>query len=53
MSKLTAIRGTVISVVSTTVGLIGDTCALLYTDKEFACLYTMMKRQAVEYANFH
>ena len=46
MSKLSAIGGAVISVVSTTAGLIGDTRALLYTDKDFARLYTMMKGQA-------
>ena len=51
MSKLSAIGGTVVSVVSTTAGLIGDTRALLYTDKDFARLYTMMKGQAVEYAD--
>ena len=51
MSKLSAIGGAVISVVSTTAGLIGDTRALLYTDKDFARLYTMMKGQAVEYAD--
>lgn len=49
MSKLSAIGGTVVSVVSTTTGLLGDTRALLYTDKDFARLYTMMKGQAVEY----
>ena len=49
MGKLSAIGGTVISVVSTTAGLLGDTRALLYTDKDFARLYTMMKGQAVEY----
>ena len=43
MSKLSAIGGAVVSVVSTTTGLIGDTRALLYTDKDFARLYTMMK----------
>ncbi len=53
MSKLSAIGGAVISVVSTTAGLIGDTRALLYTDKDFARLYTMMKGQAVEYADLH
>ena len=53
MSKLSAIGGTVVSVVSTTAGLIGDTRALLYTDKDFARLYTMMKGQAVEYADLH
>ena len=51
MSKLSAIGGAVISVVSTTAGLLGDTRALLYTDKDFARLYTMMKGQAVEYAD--
>lgn len=51
MSKLSAIGGTVVSVVSTTAGLLGDTRALLYTDKDFARLYTMMKGQAVEYAD--
>ena len=53
MSKLSAIGGAVVSVVSTTAGLIGDTWALLYTDKDFARLYTMMKGQAVEYADLH
>ena len=51
MSKLSAIGGAVVSVVSTTAGLIGDTRALLYTDKDFAHLYTMMKGQAVKYAD--
>jgi hypothetical protein len=53
MSKLSAIGGAVVSVVSTTAGLFGDTRALLYTDKDFARLYTMMKGQAVEYADLH
>lgn len=53
MSKLSAIGGMVISVVTTTAGLIGDTRALLYTDKDFDRLYTMMKGQAVEYAELH
>ncbi len=53
MGKLSAIGGTVVSVVSTTAGLLGDTRALLYTDKDFARLYTMMKGQAVEYADLH
>lgn len=50
MSKLSAIGVALVSVVSTTAGLIGDTRALLYTDKDFARLYTIMKGQAVEYA---
>ena len=33
MGKLSAIGGAVVSAVSTTAGLIGDTRALLYTDK--------------------
>ncbi len=53
MSKLATIGGTVISVVSTTAGLLGDARALLYTDKDFDRLYTMMKGQAVEYADLH
>ena len=44
MSKLSAIGGTVISIASTTAGLLGDTRALLYTDADFARLYTMMKK---------
>ena len=48
MSKLSAIGGAVVSVVTTTAGLIGDTRALLYTDKDFVRLYTMMKGQAVQ-----
>ncbi len=51
MSKFSAIGGTVVSVVSTTVGLLGDTRALLYADKDFDRLYTMMKGQSVEYAD--
>ncbi len=51
MNKLATVSGTVISVVSTTVGLLGDARALLYTEKDFDCLYTMMKGQAVEYAD--
>ena len=53
MGKLSVIGGAVISAVSTTAGLIGDTRALLYTEKDFARLYTMMKGQAVEYAELH
>ena len=53
MSKLSAIGGAVVSVVTTTAGLIGDTRALLYTDKDFVRLYTMMKGQAVEYSDLH
>ena len=49
MSKLSAIGGTIVSVATTTAGLLGDTRALLYTDADFARLYTMMKGQAVEY----
>lgn len=44
MSKLSAIGDAIISVASTTVGLIGDTRALLYTDADFAMLYTMMQK---------
>lgn len=44
MSKLSAIGDTVISIASTTAGLLGDTRALLYTDADFARLYTMMKK---------
>ena len=51
MGKLSATGSAVVIVISTMSGLIGDTRALLYTDKDFARLYIVIKGQAVEYAD--